>query len=79
MRNDSASNLTVTVPNNLPTGFNVSFSPWSTGSITLSPASGATNRSAKTALSAQYSQGALLVVKNADAASAEYVASGAFS
>ena len=78
-RCDDGSNVIVTVPNNLSVGFNVSFSPWGAGTVTVAAASGATNRSGKTALGTQYQAGSLVVVKNADGASAEYLLNGDFA
>jgi hypothetical protein len=78
LRCDDASNVTITVQNDLPQGFNVSFSMWSTGTITVAAASGATNRSTTSALSTQYQLGSLIVMKNAGTA-AEYVLTGGFA
>lgn len=70
-RNDSASNLTVTVPNDLPEGFNCGFIKYAAGNVALSFAAGAINRSAVATLTTQYTRGSLFVAKqsaNVDAA-----------
>lgn len=77
-RCDDASNVTITVPNSLIEGFNVGFVQWAAGSITLTAASGATKRAGGSATSAQYQRGSLIVIKNTNAASAEYVVGGDF-
>lgn len=80
LRSDGNSNVTVTVPASLPVGFNCGFMMFGTGTITLAPGSGATNRSAKTALSAQYQAGSILVAKNnTGLTAAEYLAGGDFA
>lgn len=79
LRCDDASNVTVTVPRDLPECFTCGFLMWGAGTITLAAGSGATKRSSTSAISAQYSSGALLVAKNADDGSAEFVLSGGFT
>ncbi len=76
LRSDSASNITISVLSTFPEGYVVGFSMWGAGTMTIS---GATNRSGKTALSTQYQSGWLVVVKNSDGASAEFVLSGDFA
>jgi hypothetical protein len=76
LRCDDSSSVTITVPNSLPEGFNVSFAQWSTGSVTISPASGATSRSTATTPTAQFKIGVVMVIKNVDGASAEYSVNG---
>lgn len=78
-RCDSAANVTVTAPANLPEGFNVGLAMWAAGTVTVAAGSGATNRSSKTALSTQYQMGSLLVMKNASGAAAEFVLGGDFA
>jgi hypothetical protein len=75
-RCDDASNVTITVPNFLPEGYNVAFSEWGAGTVTFSAGSGATNRSSTSAVSAQCKIGALLVMKNSNGAAAEFMLGG---
>lgn len=79
LRCDDASNVTVTVPRNLPECFTCGFLMWGAGTVTVSAGSGATKRSTRSALSIQYSGGSVLVVKNADDASAEFILNGGFA
>ncbi|QIO34642.1 hypothetical protein [Bradyrhizobium sp. 1(2017)] len=79
LRCDDTSDVTITVPPDLPECFSCGFMMWSTGTITVSAGSGATKRSSTSELSTQYSTGALLVGKNADGASAEFILSGGFA
>lgn len=79
LRCDSASNVTITVPADLPECFSCGFMMWSTGTIAVSAGSGATNRSGVSTLSTQYASGALLVGKNADDVSAEFILSDGFA
>lgn len=79
LRCDDTSNVTVTVPRDLPECFTCGFMMWSTGTISVAAGSGATKRSSTSALSTQYSTGALLVGKNADDVSAEFTLSGGFA
>lgn len=79
LRCDDASNVTITVPADLPECFSVVFLMWSTGTITVEAGSGATKRSDASELSTQYQSGALLVTRNADDASAEFVLNGGFA
>jgi hypothetical protein len=76
LRCDDAGAVTITVPNTLPTGFNVGMAQWGAGSVTVAAASGATNRGTPVALTAQYAAGSIVVLKNADGASAEFVLGG---
>lgn len=69
-RCDDTANVTITVPNDLPQGFNCGFIMYGTGTVTLAMASGAVNRSAKTALSTQYNRGSLIVAKQVTASNA---------
>jgi hypothetical protein len=78
-RCDDGSNVTVTIPRNLMEGFNVAFAQWAAGTITLSAASGAINRAGGTATSAIYQHGSLIVVKNSNNASTEFVVGGDFT
>lgn len=79
LRCDDSSNVTITVPNNLPEGFNVGLSMWGTGTVTISAGSGATNRTSKTALSTRYQSGGVLVLKNSGGAAAEFILGGDFA
>ncbi|TCU68248.1 hypothetical protein EDE08_109355 [Bradyrhizobium sp. R2.2-H] len=79
LRCDDTSNVTITVPADLPECFSCGFLMWSTGTVTLAAGSGATKRSSTSAIGAQYSSGAMLVATNADDASAEFVLSGGFT
>lgn len=65
--------VTLTVPATLPTGFSCSAAQWGAGTVTIAAGSGAANRSSTTASSAQYSLLSVLVVKNSDGNSAEYI------
>jgi hypothetical protein len=79
-RNDSASNLTVVVPGTLIGGFSAGFIQYSTGTITLSTTLGSVNQSAKTATSAQFARGSVLVAKqNAAETAAEFLVGGDFA
>ncbi len=51
-------------------GFNVAIAQWGAGTITIAAGSGATNRSAVTASSAQYKTLSILVLKNANGGAA---------
>ncbi|SCB37615.1 hypothetical protein GA0061098_1007152 [Bradyrhizobium shewense] len=62
-RCDDTSNVTVSVPNDLYTGFNCGFIMYGTGTVTLAAAPHATNKSGKPALSIQYQSGGLMVTK----------------
>lgn len=79
LRCDDASPVTITVPNDLPDGFNVGASMWGAGTVTVAAASGATKRSTTTALNTQYGVGSIIVMKNVDNASAEFVLGGDFA
>lgn len=79
LRCDDPSNVTITVPGTLPSGFNVGFAMWGAGTVTVAAGSGATKRSSTSALSTQYSLGSVLVGKNNDLASAEFVLGGGFA
>lgn len=77
-RCEDTSNVTVTVSANLIEGFNVGFIQWASGTITLASDTGVTKRAGGSATSAQYQRGSLIVARNADNASAEYVVGGDF-
>jgi hypothetical protein len=79
LRCEDASNVTVTVPNNLAEGFNVGLLMFGTGSVTISAGSGATNRSSTSALSTQYQVGSLIVARNSTGSGAEFVLGGSFA
>jgi hypothetical protein len=79
LRSDDASGVTITVPNNLAEGFNLSFAQWGAGTVTIAAASGATNRSSVSATTAQYKVGCVLVMKNTGSASAEFTVDGEVS
>ena len=55
---------------------NLAFAMWNTGTVTLTAGSGATARDTKAGVATRYKVGSLLVVKNADGASAEYLLGG---
>lgn len=74
LRSDGNSPVTVTVPSTLPVGFNMGFIMYGTGTLTLAPGAGATNRSGKTALAAQYQSGSIFVAKVG-----EYIVGGDFA
>ncbi len=74
-RSDGSAALTVTVPGNLPAGFNVGFQQWGTGAITFVASSGATKRGSGS-VTTQYGFTNLIVGKNADGASAEFAILG---
>ncbi|MGY3358814.1 hypothetical protein ACVWZK_005477 [Bradyrhizobium sp. GM0.4] len=62
-RSDDTANVTVTIANDLPIGFNVGFVMYSTGTITLAASPHVVNRSGKTVLSTQYQTGSLMVMQ----------------
>jgi hypothetical protein len=76
LRCDDASAVTITVPNAMPTGFNVGILQWGAGTVTVAAGSGATKRTSASALSAQYAAGSIVIAKNVDGASAEFVLGG---
>jgi hypothetical protein len=79
-RNDSASNLTVTIPSILIDGFSAGFIQYSTGTITLVAGAYTTNVSGKTATSAQFARGSVFVVKrNVGDTRAEFLVGGDFA
>jgi hypothetical protein len=79
-RNDDTINYTITVPNTLIGGFSAGFLQYSTGTITLVAGANATNRSGKTALSAQYARGSVFVAKqNGGDTAAEFLVGGDFA
>jgi len=75
-RCDAPQTVTITVPNNLPEGFNVSFAQWANGNITIAAASGATNQSSASATIGQFKVGCILVMRNSDGVSAEFTVNG---
>jgi hypothetical protein len=79
-RCDDTSNVTITVPNDFAQGFNCGFIMYGTGTVTLSFAAGATNKSGKIALSTQYQRGSLFCAKQIAANNAaEILVGGDFS
>ncbi len=72
LRSDSDFGVTVTVSRYLPEGFTCAVAQWGNGTVTVAEA-GSTNQSGTTATSAQYNMLSLIVVKNADGASAEFI------
>jgi hypothetical protein len=79
LRCDDTSNVTVTVPGNLPTGFNVGFAMWGTGTVTVAAGAGATKRGSGATIGTQYESGHVHVGKNADGNSAEFILGGSFA
>jgi hypothetical protein len=79
LRCDDGSAVVVTVPNDLPEGFNVGLAMWGAGTVTVTAGSGATKRSSTSALSTQYGVGSLLVMKNSSGSAAEFVLGGDFA
>lgn len=73
-----ASGCTVTLPNDLSTGFNCAIVQTTSGQVTLSAASGATLRQADsyTKTAKQWAELTLRIRANSGGTSAEYVASG---
>ncbi|MCK1322924.1 hypothetical protein IVB08_06525 [Bradyrhizobium sp. 173] len=61
-RCDDTNNVTVTIMNDLHTGFNCGFVMYGTGTITLAASPHVVNKSAKTTLSTQYQAGSLMVL-----------------
>ena len=79
-RNDSTSNITVTVPKTLISGFSAGFIQDSTGTITISAGTSAVNRSGVTTLSTQYGRGSVFVFKqNSSDTAAEFLVGGDFA
>lgn len=76
LRCDDASAVTITVPNSLPTGFNIGILQWGAGTLTVAAGAGATKRSSASAINAQYGAGAVVVAKNVDGVSAEFIIGG---
>lgn len=76
LRCDDTSNVVITVPDFLPEGFNVAYAMWSTGTVSITAGAGATARDSKSGVATQYKVGSLLVVKNANGVSAEYLLGG---
>lgn len=74
----NGSAITLTLPNNMPVGFNVIIAQAGAGQITFSAASGATlrNRQNFTKTAAQWAVMTLYVRTNAGGAAAEYVLGG---
>lgn len=74
----SSSAVTVTLPNDLPVGWNAVWRQVGAGQITFAPASGASlrNRLGNTKSGGLYAEGALAVDTNSDGASAIYFLSG---
>lgn len=70
LTNNSA--ITVTIPNNLPSGFECSLLQGGPGQVTVVPASGTTlnNRSGHNKLAGRYARASVLVVANASDAAA---------
>lgn len=78
MRFTSTTATTLSLPNNLQTGFLVTIIQAATGQITFSPASGATlrNRQTFTKTAGQYAVCNLQVISNSSGTNAEYLLSG---
>lgn len=74
----SSNAVTVTLPNNLPAGWNILWRQLGGGQVLFSPATGAIrrNRYAHTRSSGQFAEGALSVDENPNGAAATYILSG---
>lgn len=71
---DSAVAVTLTLPGDMPRGFNIMLVQWGLGNVQFVLGSGATlkSRFAGSALGGQYAGGSLMVMRNADDVSAEW-------
>lgn len=78
-RCESASNVTVTVPGDLPEGFNCGFVMYAAGTVTIAAGVGASNKSGKTGLSTQYQSGSLLVSKRTAEGQHDFLVGGDFA
>lgn len=76
LRCDDGSAVAITVPNDLPEGFNVAVAQWGAGAVTFTAASGATKRSSTSGITAQYGIVSVIVLKNSSGAAAEFVLGG---
>jgi hypothetical protein len=74
----NASNITLTLPNNLTVGYNCKIIQSAAGQVACSPASGAflRNRQSHTKTAGQWAECTLQVVTNSGGSAAEYVLSG---
>jgi hypothetical protein len=79
LRCDDNSNVTVSVPGNLPEGFNVGVWRWGTGTVTFAAVSGSTKRSSETQVTSQYGLGSVTVAKNVGDVAAEFTLGGGVS
>lgn len=75
-RSEAGADITITVPPDLPEGFNVGASKWGVGNVIFAAGTGATARSVSLTVSTLYSVGSLMVMKNANGVSAEFVTGG---
>jgi hypothetical protein len=75
---NSATGVTVTLPANLPVGFNVRVLQTGAGAVTFTAAAGATvtNRQSYTKTAGAGAEVRLVVIANVDGASAQYILSG---
>ncbi|MCH2547057.1 MAG: DUF2793 domain-containing protein [Alphaproteobacteria bacterium] len=75
---DNASAITMTLPNDLPAGFECTVLQVAAGAVTFSAASGAIlrHRQSHTKTAGQYALCKLFVLSNSDGSSAEYILSG---
>ena len=75
---NAAANATITLPNNLPAGFNVIVGQVGAGQATFVPAAGAmlNARLSKTKTAGQYAEVSLVVRSNVGGAAATYLLAG---
>jgi hypothetical protein len=73
---EKATATAVTVPATLPAGFNCAVAQWGAGAVTFTAGSGATNRTGLTAIPDQYGMASVVVLRNSDGSSAEYIMGG---
>jgi hypothetical protein len=78
VRLTNASAITVTMPNNMPVGFNCMLVQYGAGQVTMVPASGAVLRSrqAHSKIAGQYGAASLIVVANPSGTTAEWLLQG---
>lgn len=79
LRCDDDEDVTITVPADLPETFSCGLAMWGEGTVTVEAGSGATKRSSTSELATQYQAGSVIVLKNADNESAEFILGGDFA